>query len=78
MWMHGPNRSPGLCEVALVAQLKARHGACGVAAVPGDIQGDALECALGLDGGLCGRARVVMPGAAVWRHILRRGSYTDP
>ena len=63
-----PLQSPGLCEVARLAQLEPRHGARGLAALPGDIQGDALECALSLDGGLGGRARVIVPAAASQRY----------
>ena len=57
-------QSPGLCKVALLAQLEARHGARGLAALPGDIQGDTLKGALRLDGGFGGRAWVEVPAAA--------------
>lgn len=53
--------SPGLGLVALLAQLEARQGGAGLAALPGHVQGNALEGPFRLDDGLCGRAGVVPP-----------------
>lgn len=55
--------APGLSQVAVLAQLKARHGAGGLAALPRHVQRDALKGALRLDGGLRGRAGVVVPAS---------------